>query len=115
MEQTKFTTADREALQELSIAISVLQEQLAALKDPLNKLVEVVQIGNGKNSLLTRAALIEDDIKELKKKHEKLEEKINEETTAKTNGKYMLYAALVTGSFGSLATLIGLLIKFFKN
>lgn len=111
----KFNGSDKEILQDLILVVEVLKDQVSSLKEPLHKLVETVQVGNGKNSLLTRAALIEDDIEDLKEKINKLEEDKNAKSSAHTTGRYLLYAALATGSFGSIVSIIELMIKFFKN
>lgn len=111
----RFSGSDKEILQELVIVVELLKEQISALKEALKSLMETVQIGNGKHSLLTRAALIEEEVENLKQRQDQIEDNKKDKSNAETTGRYLLYAALATGSFGSLAALIEILIKFFKN
>ena len=76
----RFSGSDKEILQELVIVVELLKEQISALKEALKSLMETVQIGNGKHSLLTRAALIEEEVENLKQRQDQIEDNKKDDT-----------------------------------
>lgn len=112
-------------VQEGQVHFTELKSHLNMLSGVVNELSSILKDSKGGQSLLTRVALIEQKIESINKGLDKIEKLIEKHISkdkdvsdksdnAKNIGKWQLRAALVTGTFGLIAAIIGLITHFAK-
>jgi len=112
-------------VQEGQVHFTELKSHLNMLSSIVNELSSILKDSKGGQSLITRVALIEQKIESTNKSLDKIEKLIekhisedkesdDKSNNAKNAGKWQLRAALVTGIFGLIAAIIGLITQFAK-
>jgi len=93
--------------QSCNIDISNVKLDISNLHEKTSDIDKIIKEGNGKESILTRLALIEKSLEELKDKLSKTDAEKKEIT----HGKWQVIVALITGSISLITTLATIIFK----
>ena len=83
----------------------LINDRLDYFGREINSLVKIVRDGNGQAPLVSRMVSLEKDVESLKK----LQDVIDADKVANTQGRWMVWAAMVTGFMGLLASAFALI------
>lgn len=97
-------------IQEADVNFVEVKTELRILIENFKELSAVIRDGDGKFSLLTRVALVEQGLKDLEKWIDDYEEDTTLKESTAENGKWQMRAAILTGILALITSVVTLII-----